>query len=81
MPDKVTHNDFTMKQKLQERLQLVREYMDVKQERHKTYYDRSRYGTSSKVVEEVLVFSATVKKGETRKLILSIEYHTQYLKL
>ena len=58
---------FTMKQKLQETHQLMREYMDVKQERQKSYYDRSKYGPCYKIGEEVLVFNPTVKKGETRK--------------
>ena len=58
---------FTMKQILQETHQLMREYMNVKQEREKSYYDRSKYGPSYKVGEEVLVFNPTVKKGETRK--------------
>ena len=58
---------FTMKQKLQETHQLMREFMDVEQERQKSYYDRSKYGLSYKVGEEVLVFNPTVKKGETRK--------------
>ena len=55
-----------MKQKLQETQQLMREYMDVEQERQKSYYDRSKYGPSFKVGEDVLVFNPTVKKGETR---------------
>ena len=41
--------------------------MDVEQERQKSYYDRSKYGPSYKVGEEVLVFNTTVKKGETVK--------------
>ena len=45
----------------------MREYMDVEQERQKSYYDRSKYGPSYKNGEEVLVFNPTVKKGETRK--------------
>ena len=57
---------FTMKQKRQETHQLMREYMDVKQERQKSYYDRSKYGPSYKVGEEALVFNPTVKKRETR---------------
>ena len=56
----------TMKQRLQETHQLMREYMDVEQERQKSYYDRSKYGPSYKV-GEMLVFNPTVKKGETRK--------------
>ena len=56
-----------MKQKLQETHQLMREYMDVEQERQKSYYDRSKFGLSYKVGQEVLVFKPTVKKGETRK--------------
>ena len=58
---------FTKKQKLQETHQLIREYMDVKQDCQKTYYDRSKYGQSYKFGEEVLVFNPTVKNGETRK--------------
>ena len=58
---------FTMKQKLQETHQLMREYLDVEQEHQKTYYVRGKYGPSYKVGEEVLVFKPTVKKGETRK--------------
>ena len=58
---------FTMNQKLQETHQLMQEYMDVEQERQKSYYDRSKYGPSYKVGEDVLVFNTTVKKGETRK--------------
>ena len=56
-----------MKQKLQETHQLMREYNDVEQERQKSYYDRSKYGPSYEVGEEVLVFNPTVKKGERRK--------------
>ena len=41
--------------------------MDVKQERQKSYYYRSKYGPRYKVGEEVLVFNPTDKKGETRK--------------
>ena len=37
---------FTMKQKLQGTRHLMREYMDVEQERQRTYYDRSNYGPS-----------------------------------
>ena len=58
---------FTMKQKLQETHQLMREYLDVEQERQKLYYDRSKFRPSYKVGEELLVFNPTVKKGETRK--------------
>ena len=46
----------------------MREFMDVGQERQKTYYDRRRYGSSYKVGEEVIVFNPTLKKGQTRKL-------------
>ena len=59
---------FAIKQKLQEEThQLMREYMDVKQERQKLNYDRSKYGPSYKFGEEVLVFNPMLKKGETRK--------------
>ena len=56
-----------MNQRLQETHQLMRESMDVKQERQKSYYDRSKYGPSYRVGEEVLIFNTTDKKGETRK--------------
>ena len=64
-----TPNDyvFKMKQKLQETHQLMRELMDVEQERQKTYYYRNRNGSSYKVGEEVIVFNPTLIKGETRK--------------
>ena len=65
-----------MKQKLQETHQLMREYMDVKQERQKTYYDFSRYRSSYTVGEEVLVFDPTVRKGKQENLLSSIEDHT-----
>ena len=56
-----------MKQKLLETHPLMREYMDFKQERQKTYYDRSKYGPNYKAGEEVLVFNPMVKKGVARK--------------
>ena len=56
-----------MKQKLKETHQLMREYMEVEQQRHKTYYDRSKYRPNYKVGQEVSVFNPTVKKRETRK--------------
>ena len=56
------------KQKLQETHQLMRESMNVEQERQKTYYHRSKYGRNYEVGEEVLVFNPTVKRGETRKI-------------
>ena len=58
---------YSTKQKLKETHQLMRESMDVEQERQKTYYDRRKYGPNYKVGEEVLVFNPTVKKGDTRK--------------
>ena len=52
---------YSTKQKLQETHQLMRESMDVEQERQKTYYDRSKYGPNYKVEEDVLVFNPTVE--------------------
>ena len=60
---------FTMKQKLQETHQLMREDVDV--ECQKTYYDRSKYGPNCKVGKEVLVFNPTVIKEETKKFTAS----------
>ena len=57
----------TMKQKLQETHHLIREYMNVEQERQKTFYDRIKYGPRYKFGEKLLVFSPTVKKGKIRK--------------
>ena len=68
---------FTMKQKLQETHQLIEEYVDVQQERQKTYYHRSKYKQNYKFGEEVLVFNPTVKKGETRKC--TSLYRGQYI--
>ena len=62
-----TPSDYVFTMKLQEKHQLMRQYVDVEQERQKTYYDRRRYGPSYKVGEKLLVFVPTVKKGETRK--------------
>ena len=68
---------FTIKPKLQETHQLMREYLDVEQERQKSYYDCSKYGQSYKVGEEVLVFNPTFKKKEKQEnLLLSVEDHT-----
>ena len=60
---------FTMKPKLQETHQLMRENMDVEQELHKTYYNRSRYKQSYKVGEEVLVFHPPIGKKKRNKEI------------
>ena len=68
---------FTMKKKLQKTHQLMREYMDVKQERQKIYYDRSKCGPFYKVGEKLLVFNPTIKKGETRKI--SFFYRGPYI--
>ena len=43
---------FTMKQKQQETHQLMRGYMDVKQERQKSYYDRSNMGRAIKLAKK-----------------------------
>ena len=48
----------------------MRQYMDVEQERQKTYCDCSMYGSSYKVGEEVLVFNTTVK-GRNKKFFSS----------
>ena len=58
---------FTVKQKLQKTHQLMPEFLAVKQEPTKTYFNSSRYGPSYKVGGEVSVFNSTVKKEETRK--------------
>ena len=42
-----------MNEILQETLQLMRELMDVEQERQRTCYDRCKYGTSYNIGEEV----------------------------
>ena len=68
---------FTFNQKLQETHQFMREFMDVEQERRKTYYDCSRYGAIYNIGEEVIVFNQTVKKAIQENLLLSIENHTQ----
>ena len=56
---------------LQDELQtcheLVRESMDVEQERQKTYYDRSTFGPQCEVGDLVMVFNPTMKTGQTKK--------------
>ena len=64
---------FTMKQGLPETHQLMRELMDVEQECQKTNYDRSKFGPSYRITEEVLVLNPTVRKGGN--LHLSIRDH------
>ena len=71
---------YSTKQKLQETHQLMRESMDVEQERQNNYYNRSKYGPNYKVGEEVLVFNPTIKKEKQGNLLLFIEDHTQLLK-
>ena len=76
-----TPNDYvySTKQKLQETYQLMRESMDVEQERLKTYYDRSKYGPNYKFGEEVLVFNPRVEREKHGNLLLFIEDHEQLL--
>ena len=47
--------------------ELVRESMDVEQERQKTYYDRSTFGQQYEVGDLVMVFNPTIKTGKTKK--------------
>ena len=64
-----TQSDYvsTRKQNVQGTHQLMQEFMNVEQKSQKTYYDRSRYGRSFKVGEELLVFNPTVKKVKLEK--------------
>ena len=57
-----------LKDELQTCHELVRESMDGEQERQKTYYDRSTFGPQYEVGDLVMVFNATIKNGQTRKL-------------
>ena len=67
---------FTMKPKLQETNQLMREIMDVQQESQKTYYNHKLNGTNYKK-EELLVFNPTVKRrNKTKKTSFYIEPYT-----
>ena len=47
--------------------ELVRESMDVGQERQKTYYDRSTFGPQYEVGDLVMVFNPTMKTGQSKK--------------
>ena len=47
--------------------ELVRESMDVEQERQKTYFDRSTFGPQYEVGDLVMVFNPTIKTGQTKK--------------
>ena len=48
--------------------ELVRESMDVEQDRQKTYYDCSTFGPQYEVGDLVMVFKPTIKTGQTKKL-------------
>ena len=56
-----------LKDELQTCHELVRESMDVEQERQKTYYDRSTFGIQYDVSDLVMVFNPTMKTGQTKK--------------
>ena len=56
-----------MKDELQTCHELVRESMDVEQERQITYYDRSTSGPQYEVGDLVMVFNPTIKNGQTKK--------------
>ena len=56
-----------LKDELQTCHELVRESMDVEQERQKTYYDRSTFGPQYEVGDLVMVFNPTKKNGQTKK--------------
>ena len=55
-----------LKDELQTCHELVRESMDVEQERQKTYYDRSTFGSQYEVGDLVMVFNPTIKNGQTK---------------
>ena len=47
---------------------MVREGMDVEQERQKTYYDCSTCGPQYEVGDLVMVFNPTITTGQTKKI-------------
>ena len=56
-----------LKDELQTCHELVRENMDVEQERQKTYYDHSTFGPQYEVDDLVMVLNPTIKTGQTKK--------------
>ena len=56
-----------LKDELQTCHELVRESMDVEQERQKTYYERCTFGAQYEVGDLVMVFKPTIKPGQTKK--------------
>ena len=56
-----------LKDELQMCHELVRESMDVEQERQKSYYDRCTFGPQYKVGDLVMVFKPTIKTGQIKK--------------
>ena len=56
-----------LKDELQTCHELVRESMEVEQQRQKTYYDRSTFGPQYEVGDLVMVFNPTIKTGQTKK--------------
>ena len=57
-----------LKKELQTSQELVRDTMNVEQERQKTYYDRKQYGPKYNVNDIVLFFNRTLGKGQTKKM-------------
>ena len=57
-----------LKNELQTCYELVRENMDVEQERQKTYYARSTFGLQYEVGDLAMVFNPTMKTGQTKNL-------------
>ena len=56
-----------LKDELKKCHELVRESMDVEQERQKTYSGRSTFGPQYEVGDLVMVFNPTIKNGQTKK--------------
>ena len=56
-----------LKDELQTCHELVRASMDLEQERQKTYNDRSTFGAQYEVGDLVMVFSPTMKTGQSKK--------------
>ena len=55
-----------LKDKLQTCYELVRESMNVEQEKQKTYYDRSAIGPQYDVGDLVMLFNPTKKKPDKK---------------
>ena len=63
-----------LERQLQTCHKLVRESMDVEQERQKTYYDRSTFGPQFEIGELVMVINPDLKNWPDKEIYIIIQW-------